>query len=87
MDYFQLMVEDTKRLVRDRIENKDTRPDYVLEKQLYMILGELDKMEQIRNHRLFYPYYPRGIADCWDFSDPLGAKLLDLLQLYKKLNE
>ena len=47
MDEFQSMVEETKALVQKEIKNKDNRPDFILEKQLYLILEELDKMERI----------------------------------------
>lgn len=85
MEKFQCMMEEVRALVKEKIENRDHRPDYMLEKQLYAILDELDQMEKIRNIRLFYPYYPKGIADCWDESNPLTAKLLDLLELYREL--
>lgn len=85
MENFQSMLEEVKVLVRDAIENSEKRPKYMLEKQLYCILDELDKMERIRNFHLFYPYYPRGIADGWDYSNQLTVKLLDLLELYRKL--
>ena len=48
MDEFQSMVEETKALVQKEIKNKDNGPDFILEKQLYLILEELDKMERIR---------------------------------------
>ncbi len=45
MKNFQLMVYETKTLVQKEIENKANRPSYISEKQLYMILDELNKME------------------------------------------
>lgn len=45
MDEFQSMVEETKAIVQKEIKNKDNVPDFILEKQLYLILEELDKME------------------------------------------
>lgn len=85
MKDFQSMVEETKVLVQKEIENKGHRPDYILEKQLYFILDELDKMGRIRNIHMFHPYYPKGIADTWDYSNPLTIRLLELLDSYRKL--
>ena len=82
MDEFQSMVEETKALVQKEIKNKDNRPDFILEKQLYLILEELDKMERIRDIHLFYP---KGIADTWDYSNPLAIRLLELLESYREL--
>jgi hypothetical protein len=67
------------------IKNKDNVPDFILEKQLYLILEELDKMERIRDIHLFHPYYPKGIADSWDYSNPLAIRLLELLESYREL--
>ncbi|MCM1084180.1 MAG: hypothetical protein NC428_11985 [Clostridium sp.] len=85
MENFGSMLEEVKTLVQDEINNPSKRPDYISETQLYAILDELNKMGRIRNSRLFYPYYPRGLADSWSFSNQLGDKLLNLLELYKKL--
>ena len=85
MENFQVVIDETKALVQEYLTNKDKRPSYMLEKQLVFILIELDKMEQTRNCHMFYPYYPKGISDSWDYSNPLGAKLLELLALYCKL--
>lgn len=85
MTNFGSMLEEAKALVQDEINNPEKRPDYMSETQLYSILDELNKMGRIRNSQLFYPYYPRGIADSWPFSNQLGEKLLNLLELYKKL--
>ena len=41
----------------------------MLENQLELILVELNKMDQIRNCHVFYPYYPKVINDSWDYSD------------------
>ena len=82
MDEFQSMVEETKALVQKEIKNKDNGPDFILEKQLYLILEELDKMERIRDIHLFHQYYPKGIAD---YSNPLAIRLLELLESYREL--
>lgn len=49
-----------------------------------MTLKELDNMNQIRDMRQFMPYYPRGIADSWEFDDKLGNELLEVLDYYMK---
>lgn len=85
MANFQVMMDETKALVKEYLANKEKRPSYMLEKQLTAILVELDKMEQARNCHVFYPYYPKGICDSWDFLDPLGSKLLELLDVYRRL--
>lgn len=87
MKNFQLLLEETRGLIHEMLKNTNNLPlpDYISEKQLYFILSELDQMEQIKNVQLFYPYYPRGIADSWDYSNPLAVKLLELLELYRKL--
>lgn len=85
MSLFHEMAEEAKKLVKERLADKENRPAYMLESQLNSILGELDKMEQIRNSGLFFPYYPKGIADGWDYADPLAGILLRLLGEYCKL--
>lgn len=85
MEQFHEIINDVKSLVKNEILNKDTRPEYMSEKQLYFILDELEKMEQIQSSKLFFPYYPRGIVDSWDFSNQLTEKLFELLEAYRKL--
>ena len=85
MANFQVMMDETKALVKKYLTNKSTLPNYMLENQLELILVELNKMDQIRNCHVFYPYYPIVINDSWDYSDLLGTKLLELLELYCKL--
>ena len=31
------------------------------------------------------PYYPKGIADCWDFKDALAIRLMEHLEIYCSL--
>ncbi len=85
MTEFQAMMEETKALIEENLTNKDKRPSYMLEKQLAFIKTELNKMEQKRNFHVFYPYYPKGIIDSWDYSNSLAIKLMELLELYCKL--
>ena len=80
MANFQVMMDETKAFVKKYLTNKSTLPSYMLENQLELILVELNKMDQIRNCHVFYPYYPKVINDSWDYSDLLGTKLLELLK-------
>ncbi len=40
MEKFQYMMEEVRALVQEEIKNRENRPDYMLEKQLYGILGK-----------------------------------------------
>jgi len=85
MKNFQTALEETRTLVKENLTNRAGLPSYMSEKQLTFILDELSKMERIRDIHFFYPFYPKGISDSWDRSDPLSIKLLELLELYRKL--
>ncbi len=85
MKNFQMVLEETRTLVKESLTNRDRRPSYMSEKQLIFILNELNKMERIRNIHFFCPFYPKGISDSWDYSNPLSIKLLELLELYREL--
>lgn len=85
MSNFHNIIEETKKEVEILLDDKENRPYYMLDKQLESIIKELDKMDSIRDADVFVPYYPRGIADSWDFQDPLGEKLLNILEIYNKL--
>lgn len=82
---FQSMIEDVKSLLQKKLLNKENLPNYMQEKTINLILEELDYMVKIRNINLFYPTYPIMIVDSWDYSDVIGTKLLELLDIYKKL--
>ena len=77
----QNLIKEIKTLIKD----KDSRPRYMTESQLESIVDELCKMDYARNHEKFYPYYPRGIVDSWDYNDELGRKLLEHLDIYCSL--
>jgi hypothetical protein len=47
--------------------------------------GELNTMIATIGQFNFYPYYPKGIADCWVLDDPLAIKLGEILELYNRL--
>ena len=61
------------------MEDKEGRPSYMSDQQLEAIVEELDKMDRIRDEKVFYPYYPKGIADSWDYKDPLAKKIAGYL--------
>jgi hypothetical protein len=54
--------------------------------QLSTIMGDIQQMSEVRNDKTFLPSYPRFIIDSWDFTDPLGMELINLLEIYKKLS-
>ena len=82
---FHTLVKETKSRIRIFMEDKEGRPSYMSDQQLEAIVEELDKMDRIRDEKVFYPYYPKGIADSWDYKDPLAKKLLDILDIYVRL--
>ncbi len=85
MDRFSKMVEDVGAIIEKMINTPEELPWYMSVEQLEMTLKELDKMNRIRDMRHFMPYYPRGIADSWEFNDELGNELLEVLDYYMKL--
>lgn len=78
------MVEVVKADIEKLISNPPKLPLYMTVDQLKMTISELDKMNQVRDMNLFMPFYPRGIADSWDFNDSLGKELLKVLDVYMK---
>lgn len=60
------------------MDNPKNIPWYMSSSQLEMTIKELEKMNEVRDKNMFFPYYPKGIADCWDSSDELGKKLLEI---------
>ncbi len=55
------------------------------EKHLEFILKELKIMRSKCGSHEFRPYYPRGIADSWDYDDRLGNELMELAGEYLRL--
>jgi hypothetical protein len=53
--------------------------------QLENIRKELEIMSNTLSFKKFKPSYTRIIVDSWDYTNPLGAKLLDLYDDYLKL--
>ena len=67
------------------LKNPEDLPEYMSDSQLRSILKELDTMRSSLGHYDFHPYYPKGISDCWMLDDPLGNKLMEVLDVYNKL--
>ena len=82
MDNFSKMVEGVKLTIEKMKKTPAELPWYMSVEQLEMTLKELDNMNRIRDMRQFMPYYPRGIADSWEFDDKLGNELLEVLDYY-----
>lgn len=80
----QAIDEINKLLVQSESESSPL-PYYMSRSQLKAIIDELLTMNQTRNAKEFFPYYPKGIADCWNYDDMLGNKLLNIIDIYKKL--
>lgn len=85
MSDFHTLVKETKSRIWIFMEDKGCRPSYMSDQQLEAIVEELDKMDRIRDEKVFYPYYPKTIVDGWDYKDPLEKKLLDILDIYVRL--
>ena len=85
MSDFHTLVEKTKSKIRSLMEDKEGRPGYMSDQQLEAIGIELDKMDRIRDKRVFCPYYPKVIIDGWDYKDPFAKQLMDILDVYDRL--
>ena len=72
MSDFHTLVKETKSRIWIFMEDKEGRPSYMSDQQLEAIVEELDKMDRIRDEKVFYPYYPKCIVDGWDYKDPLA---------------
>ena len=82
---FEDLVAEAKADIQDLINNPEKMPPYMMESQLRMTQDELDKMARIKNIDEFLPYYPKGISDSWDFNDKLGKKLMNILDVYRRM--
>ena len=85
MSDFHARTEDIINEIQNLIGNIDRRPGYMSDKQLESIKQELLEMDKVRDKNVFYPYYPKGIADCWDFKDALAIRLMEHLEIYCSL--
>lgn len=54
--------------------------------QLTTIHLEVKEMISVLSPDKFLPSYPRIIIDSWSYDNRLGEELLNLFELYKKLN-
>ena len=79
---FEVVINEIRLLIEHNIDDTDS---VELKRQLISILRELDKMNDVRDKNVFYPNYPRIIVDSWNYNDELSKKLMDLLEIYKKL--
>lgn len=52
MTNFQMILEETRTLVKENLAHRDRCPSYMSDKQLMFILDELDKMERAENIHL-----------------------------------
>ena len=85
MSDFSMMIEEAKKEIMILLDNSDRLPWYTSIIQLQMIIRELEKMNEVRDKNMFFPYYPKVIVDCWDSNDELGNKLLRILDFYIKM--
>ena len=53
--------------------------------QIEIIKVQVQNMQKALSLEKFEPDFQRFIIDSWDFSNPLGNALLDLIQFYSKL--
>ena len=85
MSRFENMIEEVKKDIEVLIKEPSLIPSYMKVSQLEMIVEELNKMKLYKNSKLFFPYYPKGIADSWNYNDELGEKLWEVLDEYEKI--
>lgn len=53
--------------------------------QIEIIKVQVQNMQKALSLGKFQPDFQRFIIDSWDFSNPLGNALLDLIRFYSKL--
>ena len=82
---FAFLVNEVKSDIVFLLNHPVEMPSYMMESQLRMTLEELDQMVSVKNKDDFFPYYPKGITDSWDYNDKLGKKLMDVLAVYRTL--
>ena len=82
---FNHLVDEVTEEIFSLLKNPENMPEYMMDRQLRSILEELGTMKCSLRHYDFHPYYPKGIADCWMPDDPLGNKLMDVLDVYNKI--
>ena len=85
MSDFHARAEAIINEIQNHIDNRDRRPAYMTDKQLESIKQKLLEMDKVRDKNVFYPYYPKGIVDCWYYKDALAIKLMEHLEIYRSL--
>lgn len=83
---FHAKTEDIINKIQKLLDNDEIRPKYMNEKQLESIKLELLEMDRVRDKNVFYPYYPKGVVDCWDYEDDLAVLLMKHLEIYCSLS-
>ena len=59
-------------------------PSHTSAAALSSILAELRLMDTSESGGEHLPAYPRMIVDSWPYGDPLGRKLLEIAELYRR---
>ncbi len=57
------------------------------EKNCNQLVTIIDELKKMTNEESFVPSFPRFIIDSWDYTDPLGLELVDLVEMHKKSKE
>ena len=83
-DDLEVLINDAKSDIEKIRNHPETMPAYMSKSQLEMIVNELDSIACNKGQGSFYPYYPKGIADCWDYNDNLAKKLMYIAEIYQK---
>ena len=83
-DDLEVLINDAKSDIENIRNHPETMPYYMSESQLEMIVNELDSMVCNKGQGSFFPYFPKGIADCWDYNDNLAKKLMFIAEIYQK---
>lgn len=86
---FIIQLDNAKKRVREelnavnagKVKNKSAS-------QLHAVLDELSAMAaSLNKNNTVTLYYPKGIADCWDYNDSLGLELMQLANEYYKIKQ
>ena len=85
IERFNCLVDEAKNEILSLLKDPESMPKYMTDSQLHSIIGELNTMRTTIGLYDFYPYYPKGIVDCWVLDDPLAIKLGEILELYNRL--
>ena len=64
MSDFSMMIEEAKKEIMILLDNSDRLPWYMSMSQFQMTIRELEKMNEVRDKNMFFPYYPKGMGYC-----------------------